>query len=628
MTASPTRGARENTSWKPRPILAATIRVLLVAAPLLLTFIAMRAVAPTLWQPPGVLGFFVWVAQAALIATASLGFASHVAQKALPAVALLNMSLVFPDQAPSRFGVALRTGTLKRAQTRAQEIGDRGIAASSASNDVIELVAALGRHDRLTRGHTERTRAYAELIAEELGLTQIERDKLRWAVMLHDIGKLGVPAEVLNKETKLTDEEWETLKAHPAQGAEMVEDLAPWLGEWRLAAGQHHERWDGKGYPLGLAGTEISLAGRIVAVADAYDVITSNRSYKAAMSAEAAREELVRCAGSQFDPAVVKAFLNVSVRRVRPVLGPIAWITELPGLGSVAASSIATAGSAAASMAVVVAGATAVAPAAPEPEALAFTEPAMVAAAQPLDATPSERVVPLPASAQTAAAPLEATPPTSLLPDELDTTAQASGQIVSVTEPGSQGEAPATSLPSTAQAPISPTTTTSTSSTTTPVIATACDQAQAGETDLGSADLSNCDLSGIDLTGADLTGALLAGADLTGANFDGAVLVGANLRDVRAIGTDFEGADLRSANLDGANVQAAKFRDADLTGVSLRKLDRSECKGARGRPDRCLVRRRRHLESRTPRCRRLRRNLRGDHRHPAASRPQLRAGDL
>jgi hypothetical protein len=148
----------------------------------------------------------------------------------------------------------------------------------------------------------------------------------------------------------------------------MLEPLAGWLGEWRLAAGQHHERWDGKGYPAGLQGTEISLAGRIVAVADAYDVITSTRSYKKAMSPEAARREMVRCAGTQFDPDVVRALLQVSLSRDRAAAGALGGLAELHGLSTLpqaaaqVASSASTAVAATATAAAVTVGAVGVGP--------------------------------------------------------------------------------------------------------------------------------------------------------------------------------------------------------------------------------------------------------------------------
>ena len=180
---------------------------------------------------------------------------------------------------------------------------------NDAAISAVEMIVSLTHHERRTRGHTERVRAYGEMLAKEMGVEGEELDRLRWGLLLHDIGKLSVPREILDKSSELDAEEWEILRGHPAAGAVMVEALREWLGDHVDAAGQHHERWDGNGYPLGLSGKDISLAGRICAVADAYDVITSRRSYKDPLPAEHAREELVECAGKHFDPVLVRAFL-------------------------------------------------------------------------------------------------------------------------------------------------------------------------------------------------------------------------------------------------------------------------------------------------------------------------------
>ena len=187
------------------------------------------------------------------------------------------------------------------------------------------MAASLSAHDRKTRGHTERVRALTDFIADELQLPDADRDRLRWSALLHDIGKLAVHADILNKEGPLTDEEWELIRRHPLEGAALTAPLSDWLGEWALTIVEHHERYDGKGYPFGLSGEHISLGGRIVAVADTYDVMTTTRSYKRASSPESARQELVRCAGTQFDPVIVRAFLGVPVRRLRGLV-PLSWL--------------------------------------------------------------------------------------------------------------------------------------------------------------------------------------------------------------------------------------------------------------------------------------------------------------
>ena len=186
------------------------------------------------------------------------------------------------------------------------------------------------------------------MIAKELHLGRDEVDRLNWAALLHDIGKLEVPAEVLNKPGRPTDAGVELIRRHPELGAQLAEPLRAWLGEWTNAISDHHERWDGAGYPSGSAGEQISLAGRIVAVADVFDVITSARSYKDSGNAITAREEIASCAGDQFDPRVVRAFLSISLGRLRLAMGPLSWLAQAPVLGRIPlAPGVATAASSA-----------------------------------------------------------------------------------------------------------------------------------------------------------------------------------------------------------------------------------------------------------------------------------------
>ncbi len=172
------------------------------------------------------------------------------------------------------------------------------------------LVAALDLRDNDTAGHSLRVQRYALLIAEAMKLPTAEKMQVERGALLHDIGKIGVPDAVLHKESKLTPLEWIEMKKHPDLGRRMVENIE-FLNPAKEVVYCHHERWDGKGYPQGLAGEEIPRAARVFAVADAFDTITSDRSYRQGNTFDEARREIRSCGGKQFDPAVVEAFLTL-----------------------------------------------------------------------------------------------------------------------------------------------------------------------------------------------------------------------------------------------------------------------------------------------------------------------------
>jgi len=160
--------------------------------------------------------------------------------------------------------------------------------------------------------HSETVGRYAEMMARELGLSEQRTARVQLAGRLHDIGKVGVPDSILAKPAKLSDDEFDVIKRHPDLGAQILEH--PSLADVRRWVGAHHERPDGRGYPLGIAGEAIDLEARILAVADAYEAMTSDRAYSPSLGHEAARAELERCAGAQFDPRVVEALLAVLTR--------------------------------------------------------------------------------------------------------------------------------------------------------------------------------------------------------------------------------------------------------------------------------------------------------------------------
>jgi putative nucleotidyltransferase with HDIG domain len=180
------------------------------------------------------------------------------------------------------------------------------------------LLAALDTRDTETEGHSERVAAYTMLIAQQLNLSEAELLHIEHGALLHDIGKIGVPDHILYKPGPLTPEEWEVMKQHPVIGykmcmkIEMLRPAAPIVLH-------HHERWDGRGYPYGLNGAEIPLGARIFAIADTLDAMTSDRPYRKALSFAQAREEIERCAGSQFDPELVRVFLELPEEQLRAI---------------------------------------------------------------------------------------------------------------------------------------------------------------------------------------------------------------------------------------------------------------------------------------------------------------------
>ncbi|MFW6030358.1 MAG: HD domain-containing phosphohydrolase, partial [Halanaerobiales bacterium] len=184
---------------------------------------------------------------------------------------------------------------------------------SYRSSLILSLKETLAEKSYESAGHVERMTSLAIKVGERMGLSGNELDDLRLLAMLHDMGKVAISDDILNKAGPLNDEEWEEIKKHPEAGYRIAQSsmelfqISPYILS-------HHERWDGGGYPLGKKGLEIPLLSRIIAVVDAYDVMTNGRPYKEAISHEEAMEELDRCAGNQFDPNVVRIFHEVNFK--------------------------------------------------------------------------------------------------------------------------------------------------------------------------------------------------------------------------------------------------------------------------------------------------------------------------
>lgn len=318
--------------WKGRPVLAAAISLGVFLLPIPVIFILAR-VWVAIFPPPSEVGSaIVWWVLFIGMTIGVVVLLERLAQRIIPLASLMKITLVFPDKAPSRFKLARKAGRTRDLQARLDQARKLGIhdEPTEAAAEILTLISALGSHDHRTRGHAERVRVYTDLLGEAMHLRTDERERLRWGALLHDIGKLSVPTEILNKPGRPSEEEWATLQAHPKAGLKIAAPLVPWLGPWSGAIVHHHEKFDGSGYPFGVSGEEISLAGRILSVADCYEVMTAARAYKKPMSPVAAREELAACAGTHFDPHVVRAFFEISLGKLWRKAGLLSWLSLLP----------------------------------------------------------------------------------------------------------------------------------------------------------------------------------------------------------------------------------------------------------------------------------------------------------
>lgn len=174
---------------------------------------------------------------------------------------------------------------------------------------ITALAKLIEAKDKYTSGHSQRVTEYSLLIAKKLNLSKKEIEMIKFCGLIHDIGKIGINESILQKPSKLTNDEYANIKTHPIIGENVVKHIN-FLREGLPIIRNHHERYDGKGYPDGLKGKEIPLLARIVAVADAFDAMTSERSYRKAFSLQEAIKELKENAGTQFDPQIVKIFID------------------------------------------------------------------------------------------------------------------------------------------------------------------------------------------------------------------------------------------------------------------------------------------------------------------------------
>lgn len=207
----------------------------------------------------------------------------------------------------------------RAAEDRAEELH------TSYLSTVDSLAAALETKDDQTGNHARRVLDYATILVTQVDPALLDEESLVFGFLLHDVGKIGIPEQILTKKGPLSDDEWVIMRRHPEMGARILETikfLQPYAVEVVLS---HHERWDGKGYPRGLAAEDIPVGARIFMIVDSFDAMTTNRPYREAMSVGSAIEEIIRCSGEQFDPVMVDAFMSSRgeiMARMADDLGP------------------------------------------------------------------------------------------------------------------------------------------------------------------------------------------------------------------------------------------------------------------------------------------------------------------
>ena len=172
------------------------------------------------------------------------------------------------------------------------------------------LAKTIDAKDKYTNGHSMRVAKYSSMLARKMGFDEVKVEEIYNMALLHDIGKIGVPDEIINKTSSLTDEEFYVMKKHPKTGYDILSEMSE-IKDLGIGARWHHERYDGKGYPDGLKGEEIPLQARIICVADAYDAMTSNRSYRSSMSQDKVKTEIIEGRGTQFDPGIADVMLEI-----------------------------------------------------------------------------------------------------------------------------------------------------------------------------------------------------------------------------------------------------------------------------------------------------------------------------
>ncbi len=321
--------------WAARPVQARLLRVCVFMVPVAGSVVSVHIFSRLVEMPTSSFLLFAlwWVAMSAA-ATGVLVALDRAARRLLPLVALLNLARVPRcGTVPLPRSDALEHRRDARAARRHAKALNDGSTPVEEAERLLALVAELNVHDRVTRGHSDRVRAYAQLIGKELHLSSNELDALNWAALLHDVGKLKVPAEILNKPGRPTEDEWTVLRRHTVYGEELIAPLRTGSGSGRTASVSITSAGTARATPTASGGDRISLRrtdrcrrGRL-----RRDHLGS--FVQVAVASTVARDEIARCAGTHFDPRVVRAFLNISLGRLRLVMGPLSWLAHAPVLG-------------------------------------------------------------------------------------------------------------------------------------------------------------------------------------------------------------------------------------------------------------------------------------------------------
>ena len=306
--------------WKARPIVGALLRAFSAASPIIAGYLIASLVGASLQSAVG------WVWWLAVLGSAVVaGWLMILLTVRFRLLAMLyELSLVFPGRAPDRWGVVKQAKDPIRLRRKlaGSSIGrDQNIDVAAAT--VLAMAISLPRHDRRSSGHPHRVVDYSDLIARKLRIGDADRERLKWAALSHGIGKLLLDRDLLTKTGEFTPKEQESWETYPDKGMRLIGPMAAWLGGSAAAVESHAENWDGSGFPNQKSEEQIPLTARVVAVAASLDVLTTGSG---AINHDKARRLIAAASATDFDPDVVRAFMQIPPRTLRTASG---WLSRL-----------------------------------------------------------------------------------------------------------------------------------------------------------------------------------------------------------------------------------------------------------------------------------------------------------